>query len=135
MSGSFQSWKVQASIRKERETVHPFIFRLLYLSLNMPRTPRCKCIDCDRTFDSNQVREVGDGLLRLFLAIRLSKRISCYDTVCSKCRGQFLNWQKKMEGDFDRFDRVHSMDLEYMNNKDDSVRMIIFDTSDYIKIH
>ena len=77
------------------------------------------------------MREVGDGFLRLYLAIRLSKRISCYDTVCPKCRCQFLNWHKKMVGDFDSFDRVLSMNLEYVNNDDNSVRNIVFDASDH----
>ena len=61
----------------------------------MPRTPRCKCINCERIFDSNEVREVGDGLLRLFLAVRLSKRIYRDDAICQKCRCQFLNWKKR----------------------------------------
>ena len=62
----------------------------------MPRTPRCECIDWEQTVDSNEVRQIEDGILRLFLAIRLSRRISCDDTVYSKYRCQFLNWQKKM---------------------------------------
>ncbi|CAF4520615.1 unnamed protein product, partial [Rotaria sp. Silwood2] len=34
----------------------------------MPHAPRPECIDCERSLDSNQFREVGAGLLRLFLA-------------------------------------------------------------------
>ena len=37
----------------------------------MPHTARSKCIDCERSLDSNQFREVAAGLLRLFLAVRL----------------------------------------------------------------
>ena len=48
----------------------------------MPHTPRSKCIDCERSLGSNQFREVGAGLLRLFLAVRLSKRILCDDMIC-----------------------------------------------------
>ena len=88
----------------------------------MPRTPRCKCINCERIFDSNEVREVGDGLLRLFLAIRLSKRIYRDDAICRKCRCQFLNWKKKMEGDFDKFDCFNRWNAESIDNDDNSVR-------------
>jgi hypothetical protein len=88
----------------------------------MPHTPRCKCIDCERVFDSNEVREVGDGLLRLFLAVRLSKRISSNDVICQKCRCQFLNWEKKMEGDFKKFDCLARPDIESVNNDENTVR-------------
>ncbi|CAF4742099.1 unnamed protein product, partial [Rotaria sp. Silwood2] len=93
----------------------------------MPRTPRCKCVDCERIFDSNQVREVGAGLLRLFLAARLSKRIHCDDIICQKCRAQFLKWQQKMEGDFDNYDYVNGFAIEPMNNDDNSVMNIDVD--------
>ena len=92
----------------------------------MPRAQRCKCVDCERIFDSNQVREVGAGLLRLFLAVRLSKRIRCDDTICQKCRSQFLKWQQKMEGDFHNCDYVNGFDLDSRNNDDHSVRIRIF---------
>ena len=88
----------------------------------MPRTPRCKCIHCERTFDSNQVREVGDGLVRLFLAVRLSKRICCDDSICQKCRCEFIHWKAKMEGDFDMFDCFNRSSVESVNNADISVR-------------
>ena len=87
----------------------------------MPHTPRSKCVDCERSLDSNQLREVGAGLLRFFLAVRLSKRIRCDDMNCQKYGSQFLKWQQKMEGDFDNYDSVAEFDMEPMNNDDDSV--------------
>ena len=60
------------------------------------------------------MREVGDSFLRL------SKRCS-----------QFLNWHKMLESDFDSFNRVLSMNLEYVNNDDNSVRNIVFDANDH----
>ncbi len=92
----------------------------------MPRAPRCKCIDCERMFDSNEVREVGDGLLRLFLAVRLSKRICSDDAICQKCRSQFLKWQQKMEGDFDKFNCFNQSNVESVINDDSSVRKWTF---------
>ncbi|CAF3336142.1 unnamed protein product [Rotaria sp. Silwood2] len=90
----------------------------------MPHAPRPECIDCERSLDSNQFREVGAGLLRLFLAVRLSKRIRCDDMICQKCRSQFLKWQQKMEGDFDNYVSVAEIDMEPVNNDDDSVMSV-----------
>ncbi len=39
----------------------------------MPRTLRQKCIECDKSFEAREMREVGDGLLRIYLAVRLSQ--------------------------------------------------------------
>jgi len=92
----------------------------------MPRSPYCKCIECEKVFHGHQVREVGDGLLRLFFAVRLSKRIDCNDSVCQKCRFHFLNWQQKMEGDFDKYDGYNRTDIEAANNNDNIVRFHLF---------
>ncbi|UJR29576.1 hypothetical protein I4U23_010793 [Adineta vaga] len=86
----------------------------------MPRTPRCKCCDCERVLDSNQVREVGSGLLRLFLTVRLSKRIRCHDTVCQRCRSLYLKWQQEMDGDFEEFDHMNDIETESINFANDS---------------
>ncbi len=68
------------------------------------------------------MREVGDGLLRLFFAVRLSERIDCNDSVCHKCRFHFVHWQQKMEGDFDKYDSYNQTDIEAVNNNDNLVR-------------
>ncbi len=87
----------------------------------MPRTPRCKCVECGRTFNANQVRVVGDGLMRLFLAVRLSKRIDCNECICQNCRSHFVYWQQKMEGDFDKYNIYNQSDVECDNNSNRSV--------------
>ncbi len=88
----------------------------------MPRVSRCKCVECDKSFDANQMREVGGGLLRLFLAARLSIRISFKDSICQKCRQRFLRWREKMEGDFDTYDNHNEAHVELVNNDDSNVR-------------
>ncbi len=60
----------------------------------MAHKPRCKCVECDKTFDVNRVRVVDNGLMRLFLAVRLSKRIDCNDCICQKCRSYFRVWMR-----------------------------------------
>ena len=92
----------------------------------MPHIPRCKCIECERVFHSHVVRLVGDGLLRLFCAVRLSKRISCDDVICQKCRCHFIHWKAKMEGDFDSLDCFNRSNVELVNNDDSSVRNEFF---------
>jgi len=89
----------------------------------MPRTPRCKCVDCERTFDANQMRVVGDGLMRIFFAVRLSKRIDCKDCVCQTCRSYFLHWQQKMEGDFTKYESYDRSGIEFVSNPNSSVRV------------
>jgi hypothetical protein len=69
----------------------------------MPRTPRQECVMCDKNFDLVEMRTVTDGLLRVFLAVRLSVRISSNDWVCQRCWLQYFHWRRKMEGDFDGF--------------------------------
>ena len=69
----------------------------------MPRTPRVKCIMCEKNFDQVEMRWVGNGLLRLFVAVRLSKRILVQDCICKQCRFEYLHWQRTMEGDFEDF--------------------------------
>jgi hypothetical protein len=88
----------------------------------MPRTTRRKYVECDKSFEANEVREVGDGLLRIFLAVRLSKRIDCFDSICQRCRFHFLHWQQKMEGDFDKYNNNSRAGADLVNNDDNSVR-------------
>lgn len=88
----------------------------------MPHTARRKCVECEKNFESYQVREVGDGLLRLFLAIRLSKRVDYFDCICQTCRNRFLDWQRKMEGDFDGY-TFSRADMSATVNNSDSVRV------------
>lgn len=89
----------------------------------MPRTPRCICVDCGKTFDANQVRLVGDGLMRIFLAVRLSKRIAFNGSICQNCRSYFLHWKQKMEGDFNKYDGAQ---VESFNGNSDSVGSYLF---------
>ncbi len=86
----------------------------------MPRTLRQKCIECDKSFEAREMREVGDGLLRIYLAVRLSKRINRVDSICQRCRFHFLKWQPKMEGDFDNYNNNGRIDADFLNN-DNSV--------------
>ncbi len=92
----------------------------------MPRTPRCKCVECEKTFDGNQVRAIGDGLMRVFLAVRLFKRIDCDDVICQNCRSHFLYWQRKMEGDFNKYDSYDRGDMEFISDSNSSVRLYFF---------
>ena len=87
----------------------------------MPHTARHKCVECEKNFESHQVGEVGDGLLRLFLAIRLSKRIDYFDSICQKCRCHFVHWQRQIEGNFDEYTFNRSNVNSSVNNGD-SVR-------------
>ena len=81
----------------------------------MPRTPRQECVMCEKNFDLTEMRTVTDGLLRVFLAVRLSKRISSNDWLCRRCWLQYFHWQRKMEGDFDGFG------TQDIYNSDDSI--------------
>jgi hypothetical protein len=81
----------------------------------MPRSARLKRVGCEKNLDRSHLRNVRNGLLRIFFAIRLSKRIKSDDSVCQRCRTQFLHWQRKMEGDFDKFafkDQTQSNDID-----------------------
>ena len=88
--------------------------------------PRCKCIESERIFGLNEVREADDELLRLFLAVRLSKRICCDDAICQRCRCQFIHWKEKLEVDFDIFDCFDRWNVESVNIDDNSIRNWIF---------
>jgi hypothetical protein len=90
----------------------------------MPRTPRHACVMCEKSFDPAEMRTVGDGLLRVFLAVRLSKRISSEDCVCQRCRLHFFNWQRMMEGDFDGFGPQDKSNNDYLTN--DDVDIVIY---------
>ena len=63
-----------------------------------------KCVACDANIQSNQKQLAGGGLWRLFLSARSLKRINDDDSGCFDCRMKYLNWLKKVDGDFDRFD-------------------------------
>ena len=89
---------------------------------NMPHTPRQKCVECDKSFEARKLREVGDGLLRIFLAVRLSKRINSVDSICQRCRFQFLHWQQKMEGDFDDYNNNGRSGGNFLNGGGNSIR-------------
>ncbi len=51
--------------------MYDYLFPTLLISYNMPRTPCCKCVECEETFDGNEVHVIVDGLMRLFPAVRL----------------------------------------------------------------
>ena len=78
----------------------------------MPRQERLKCISCNTNFGSDRKRVAGDGLWKLFLSARSLKRIDTDDLGCNDCRMKYLNWLKKIGGDFDHID-AHS---EVSNN-------------------
>jgi len=88
----------------------------------MPHTPHCKCVECDKTFDADQVRLIGDGLMRLFLAVRLSKRIDCKDSICQNFRSYFLHWQQKLEGDFTKYESYDQSEIGLVSNTKSYVR-------------
>ena len=66
----------------------------------------------------NEVREVGNGL---FLAIRLSKRIKCVNSIHQNCRCHFVHWQQKMNGDFDEYVIFNCANIDTVNNNGDNV--------------
>ena len=94
---------------------------VVFVNIKMCRSLYCKCIERERIFHGHQVREVGDGLLGLSFAVRLSKRIDYKDSVCHKYRFRFVQWQQKMVGDFDKYDNYNRIDIETVNNNDDLV--------------
>ncbi|CAF4885433.1 unnamed protein product [Rotaria socialis] len=91
----------------------------------MPNTPREKCLMCEKSFDQVEMRTIGDGLLRVYVAVRLSKRIFAEDYICKRCRLQFFHWLRVMEGDFDQFCSRDKTDNEFLRNNDDIIAMIV----------
>ncbi len=69
----------------------------------MPREERLKCVACDVNFGSGRKYWADSGLWKLFLSARSLKRINGNDSGCIDCRMKYLNWLKKIEGDFDQF--------------------------------
>ncbi|CAF2529584.1 unnamed protein product [Rotaria sp. Silwood2] len=69
----------------------------------MPREERSKCVTCSANIGSNRKYFAGDGLWKLFLSARSLKRINKDDSGCNDCRMKYLNWLKKIEGDFNHF--------------------------------
>ncbi|CAF4665156.1 unnamed protein product, partial [Rotaria socialis] len=71
------------------------------------------------------MRTIGDGLLRVYVAVRLSKRIFSEDYICQRCRLQFFHWLRVMECDFDRFCSRDISDNEFFTNDDDKIAMVV----------
>ncbi|CAM4849082.1 unnamed protein product [Rotaria magnacalcarata] len=69
----------------------------------MPRYERLKCVACDGYVDLNRKQLVGVGLWKLFLSARSLKQVNSDDTGCTDCRMKYLNWLKKVGGDFDHY--------------------------------
>ncbi|CAF4721656.1 unnamed protein product, partial [Rotaria magnacalcarata] len=91
----------------------------------MPNTSREKCVMCEESFDQVEMRTIGDGLLRVYVAVRLSKRIFSEDYICQRWRLQFFHWLRVMEGDFDRFCSRDISDNEFFTNDDDKIAMVV----------
>ncbi|CAF1543483.1 unnamed protein product [Adineta ricciae] len=70
----------------------------------MPRDERLKCVACDKNMVSNRKQVAGSGLWKLFLSARSLKRVEKDAAGCVDCRMKYLNWLKKVNGDFDQFD-------------------------------
>ena len=87
----------------------------------MPRTPREKCVVCDKGFDPDEMRIIGADLLRIFLAILSTKRIGLKDCVCHRCRLQFVNWEREMKGDFDGYGPQDKFNNDYLTNENDDI--------------
>ena len=90
----------------------------------MPRTPRCMCAMCEKNFDQLEMRTIGSGLLRVFLAVRLSKRISSEECICQRCWLQFFHWHREMDGDFDGFGPHDKSENDYLAN--DNIDIVIY---------
>ncbi|CAM4907558.1 unnamed protein product [Rotaria socialis] len=71
------------------------------------------------------MRTIGDGLLRVYVAVRLPKRIFSEDYICQRCRLQFFHWLRVMECDFDRFCSRDISDNEFFTNDDDKIAMVV----------
>ncbi|CAF1497265.1 unnamed protein product [Rotaria magnacalcarata] len=69
----------------------------------MPRYECLKCVACDGYVDLNRKQLVGVGLWKLFLSARSLKQVNSDDTGCTDCRMKYLNWLKKVGGDFDHY--------------------------------
>ena len=87
----------------------------------MPRTPRVICVMCNKNFDQVEVRTVGNGLLRIFVAVRVSKRILMKDCICQRCRFEYVQWERTMEGDFDDFGPCGKSNDEQLFNEDEDI--------------
>jgi len=82
----------------------------------MPRHERLNCVACDANITSHRKQLAGNGLWRLFLSARSLKRINDDDSGCFDCRMKYLNWLKKIDGDFDRFDTRSEVSADALVN-------------------
>jgi len=82
----------------------------------MPRQERLKCNGCNAYIDSNRKQLACRGLWRLFLSARSLKRINNDDSGCIECRMKYLNWLKRVEGDFDHFDARSEVSVDEIIN-------------------
>ena len=87
----------------------------------MPRTPRVKCVMFKKNFDHVEVRTVGNGLLRIFVAVCVSKRILVKDYICQQCRFDYVQWEPTVEGDFDDFGPCGKSNDEQLFNEAEDI--------------
>ena len=85
--------------------VYVYTHSVLHIQCSrMPREERLKCIACDTSIGSIRKQLAGNGLWKLFLSARSLKRVNNDDGGCVDCRMKYLNWLKKIDGDFNQFD-------------------------------
>ena len=70
----------------------------------MPRLERLQCVVCQGNIDSPRKQLAVNGLWKVFLLARSLKQINSDDAGCIDCRMKYLNWLKKIDGDFDHYD-------------------------------
>ena len=92
----------------------------------MPREERLKCVVCDGNIISNQKQLTGNGLWKLFLCARSLKPINNDDVGCIDCRMKYLNWLKKLDGDFSIFDPHSEVSIHNIVNVNFFNNMFVF---------
>ena len=92
----------------------------------MPREERLKCVVCDGIIISNGKQLAGNGLWKLFLSARSLKRINNDDVGCIDCRMKYLNWLKKIDGDFSIFHPNSEVSIHNIVNVNFFNNMFVF---------
>ena len=92
----------------------------------MPREERLKCVVCDGNIISNQKQLTGNGLWKFFLSACSLKRINNDDVGCIDCRMKYLNWLKKIDGDFSIFHPNSEVSIHNIVNVNFFNNMLVF---------
>ncbi|CAF2952147.1 unnamed protein product [Rotaria sp. Silwood2] len=97
----------------------------------MPHTNRPKCVACDRTIRSGNIRFLSTNLPRIFVSIEQRKRVTATDAICESCRLKYIRWKKLTMGDFDQFNTIDQDDSEPDDEVNENVDMVILTLFEY----